>query len=258
MTEEIDNCHETSTWDIVPYEEGMHVLGCRWVFRTKLNADGTLLKRRPRLVAKGYEQSEGIYYLDTFSPVVRTATIQAVLHTATVLQWDIRQFDVKYTFLHGDLHETVYMRQPAGFVDKDRPDHVCLLRKAIYGLKQAPRVWFDKFNTFLLDFGFICNLHDLSMFVCIKGNNIIILLIYVDDMLITGNNSELLQDLLQVLNKNFKMKDMGNLSYFLGIQVQHHRNGLFLSQQKYAEDLLAVASMSDCALMPTPLPLDIN
>ena len=96
------------------------------------------------------------------------------------------------------------------------------------------------------------------MFVCIKGNNIIILLLYVDDMLITGNSSELLKDLLQALNKTFKMKDMGNLSYFLGIQVQQNGNGLFLSQQKYAEDLLAVAAMSDCSPMPTPLPLDIN
>lgn len=166
----------------------MHVLGCRWVFRTQLNADGTLKKRRSRLVAKGYEQSEGIDYLDTYSLVVRTATIRLVLHTATVMQWEIHQFDVQHVFLHGDLSETVYMRQPAGFVAKDHPDHVCLLRKAIYGLKQALRAWFDKFSTFLLEFGFTCSFSDPSMFICIKDENIIILLLYVDDMLVTGNN----------------------------------------------------------------------
>ena len=192
MADEINNCHETGTWSLVPYTEGMHVLGCRWVFRTQLNVDGTLKKRRSRLVAKGYEQSEGIDYLDTYSPVVRTATIRTVLHLATVLQWEMRQFDVQHAFLHGDLNEKVYMRQPARFVDKDHPDHVCLLHKAIYGLKQAPRAWFDKFSTFLLEFGFVCSFSDPSMFICTKGTNIIILLLYVDDMLVTGNNSELL------------------------------------------------------------------
>ena len=231
----------------------MHVLGCRWVFRTQLNADGTLKKRRSRLVAKGYEQSEGIDYLDTYSPMVRTATIRTVLHLATVLQWEMRQFDFQHAFLHGNLQETVYMRQPAGFVDEEHPDYVCLLHKAIYGLKQAPRAWFDKFSTFLLEFGFVCSFSDPSMFVCIKGTNIIILLLYVDEMLVTGNNSKLLQDLLESLNTQFKMKDLGQLGYFLGIQIYHHSDGLFMSQQKYAEDLLAIASMSDCSL-----PLDLN
>ena len=240
------------------HEEGMHVLGCRWVFRTQLNADGTLKKRRSRLVAKGYEQYEGINYLDTYSPVVRTATIRLVLHTATVTQWEICQFDVQHAFLHGELSETVYMRQSAGFVDKDHPDHVCLLRKAIYGLKQALRAWFDKFSTFLLEFGFTCSFSDPSMFICIKGKNIIILLLYVDDMLVTCNNSKLLQDLHDALNTQFKMKDLGQLSYFLGIQIQHHSDGLFMSQQKYAEDLLAVAQMADCSPMPKPPPIDLN
>lgn len=104
MADEINNCHETGTWSLVPYTEGMHVLGCRWVFRTQLNADGTLKKRRSHLVAKGYEQSEVIDYMDTYSPVVRTATIRTVLHLANVLQWEMRQFDVQHAFLHGDLN----------------------------------------------------------------------------------------------------------------------------------------------------------
>ena len=117
--------------------------------------------------------------------------------------------DVQNAFLHGDLTETVYMRQPAGFVDESKPDHVCHLHKSLYGLKQSPRAWFDKFSTYLMEFGFTCSIPDPSLFVYAKGKDIILLLLYVDDMLITGNNSETLASLLTELNKQFKMKDLG-------------------------------------------------
>ncbi|KAG7589577.1 GAG-pre-integrase domain [Arabidopsis suecica] len=258
MHEEYENCQEAETWSLIPYTPDMHVLGCKWVFRTKLNADGSLDKLKARIVAKGFDQEEGIDYLETYSPVVRTATVRSILHVATIMGWEIKQMDVKNAFLHGDLTETVYMTQPAGFVDPAKPDHVCHLHKSLYGLKQAPRAWFDKFSTYLLEFGFTCSMSDPSLFVYTKGKDIIMLLLYVDDMAITGNNSDTLATLLLELNKRFRMKDMGKLNYFLGIQAQFHSGGLFLSQQKYAEDLLAVAGMLDCAPMPTPLPLQLN
>lgn len=149
----------------------------------------------------------------------------------------------------------VYMTQPSGFVDPLKPDHVCHLHKALYGLKQSPRAWFDKFSTYLLEFNFVCSTRDPSLFVYMKGKDVIMLLLYVDDMLITGNSSECLANLLTDLGKNFRMKDLGQLHYFLGIQAQFHSEGLFLSQQKYVEDLLAVVSMSGCSPMPIPLPL---
>ncbi|XP_048626071.1 uncharacterized mitochondrial protein AtMg00810-like [Brassica napus] len=150
------------------------------------------------------------------------------------------------------------MKQPAGFVDQEHPHHVWKLNKAIYGLKQAPRAWFDKFSTFLIDFGFCCSKSDPSLFVYKTETDIIILLLYVDDMVITGNSSESLDHLLKQLNSEFRMTDMGKLHYFLGIQVQTHDKGLFLCQQKYAEDLLAVARMKDCEPIPTPLPHQLN
>jgi len=146
--------------------------------------------------------------------------------------------DVKNAFLHGDLNETVYMTQLACFVDKSKPNHVCLLHKSINGLKQSPRAWFDKFSTFLLEFGFFCSKSDPSLFIYAHNNNLILLLLYVDDMVITGNSSQTLSSLLAALNKEFRMTDMGQLHYFLGIQVQRNQHGLFMSQQKYAEDLL--------------------
>ena len=212
----------------------MNVLGSKWVFRIKLLADGSLDKYKSRLVAQGFNQEEGIDYLETYSPVVRSATVRAVLHLATIMNWELKQMDVKNAFLHGDLTETVYMKQPAGFINKALPNHVCLLHKSLYGLKQSPRAWFDKFSNFLISFGFMCSFSDPSLFVCVKKSDVIMLLLYVDDMVITRNNSKLLSNLLNELNKQFKMKDLGKLNYFLGIQAQFHQKGLFLSQQKYA------------------------
>ena len=233
----------------------MNVLGSKWVFRVKLLADGSLDKYKARLVAQGFNQEEGIDYLETYSPVVRSATVRAVLHLATIMNWELKQMDVKNAYLHGDLTETVYMKQPAGFVKKALPNHVCLLHKSLYGLKQSPRAWFDKFSNFLLSFGFVCSFSDPSLFVCVKNSDVIMLLLNVDDMVITGDSSKLLSNLLNELNKQFKMKDLGKLNYFLGIQAQFHQKGLFLSEPKYAEDLLFTAGMKDCAPVATPLPI---
>ena len=165
MGEEIDTCHETNTWSLVPLPSGDKQISSGWVHKVKLNADGTLQKLRSRLVARGNEQTEGVNFLETYSPVARTTTVRIVLHFAVVNRWDIRQLDVKNDFLHGDLNETVYMKQPPRYEDKEHPDYVCLLHKAIYGLKQAPRAWFDKFSSYLPEFGFTCNVKDESLFV---------------------------------------------------------------------------------------------
>lgn len=196
--------------------------------------------------------------METYSPVVRTATIRSVLHVATVKGWQIKQLDVENAFLHGDLKEPVYMKQPPGFEDPEKPDYICKLRKAIYGLRQSPRAWFDKFSTFLIEFGFKCTHGDPSLFVYLHGDDVIYLLLYVDDMLLTGNNDKLIGQLLVHLNTTFRMKDMGPVHYFLGIQVQATSDGLFLCQEKYTTDLLISAAMSDCAPMPTPLPMQLD
>lgn len=145
------------------------------------------------------------------------------------------------------------MTQPPGFEDQTRTDYVCKLKKAIYGLKQAPRAWFDKFNNFLLEFGFECSFPDPSLFIYHRGSDVIYLLLYVDDMIITGNNNVLLEALPSHLNTEFRMKDMGDVHYLLGIQVHQVAEGLFLNQSKYAHDLLITAGMQDSAPMPTPL-----
>ena len=184
MTDEYDTCQETKTWSLVPPPSNAHVLGCGWVHKVKLNADGTIEKLRSRLVARGNEQEEGVDFLETYSHVVRKTTIRLVLHTAIVNRWDIKQLDVKNVFLHGDLTEAVYMRQPPGFEDTKHPNHVCLLHRAIYGLKQAPRAWFDKFSAFLLNFGLVCSVKDPYLFIYHHGSITIFMLLYVVDMIV--------------------------------------------------------------------------
>ena len=149
--------------------------------------------------------------------------------------------------------EVVYMEQPPGFSNSLFPNHVCRLRKALYGLKQAPRAWFDHFSSFLLRLCFICNTADSSLFIFHAHDAILLLLVYVDDIIVTSNKSPILTKLVSHLSSKFSMKDLGPLHYFLGIEVHPFSSGLFLSQQKYARDLLACSSMTGCNPIATPL-----
>ncbi|KAL8141205.1 hypothetical protein V2J09_007226 [Rumex salicifolius] len=145
------------------------------------------------------------------------------------------------------------MTQPPGFVNKALPDHVCKLKKAIYGLKQAPRAWYTELKTFLLQLGFVNSIADAFLFIHKTSAHVLFLLVYVDDIIITGSSSESVQHLIQNLSNRFSLKDTGNLSYFLGVEVQPHPRGLFLSQRKYITDVLHKANMTNCKPVSTPL-----
>lgn len=258
VLDEMGTIHMLHTWSLVPPTDDMNILGCKWVFKTKHKPDGSVEKLKARLVAKGFDQEEGLDYLETFSPVVRTATIRLVLDVATAKGWSMKQLDVANAFLHGELQEPVFMTQPPGFIDPDKPSHVCRLTKALYGLKQAPRAWFDTFSNYLLDFGFKCSKSDPSLFIYHKNGKTLVLLLYVDDILLVGSDQTLLQDLLQSLNNRFSMKDLGLPRYFLGIEIEYPSNGLFLHQSAYASDNLHQAGMSNCNPMATPLPQHLD
>jgi len=255
MQDEMDALYTNQTWELVPQTDHMNVIGCKWVFKTKLTADGKLDRLKARLVAKGFHQEEGIDFTETFSPVIKHATIRIILSVAVTKNWPIHQLDVKNAFLHGTLNETVYMQQPPGFIHPQKPHHVCLLKKSLYGLRQAPRAWFDKFSIFLLENGFSCSTTDPSLFVFHHGLDTILLLLYVDDIVLTGSSPHLLSNLIHLLSLQFHMKDLGLLHYFLGIEVKQTTQDLFLSQTKYALDLLTRANMKDCRPVSTPLSL---
>lgn len=203
VTEEITKVHILNTWTLIPITPDMNVLSSGWVHTVKLNPDGTVKQLKSRLVARGNQQEEGVDYLETFSPVVRTATIRVMLNVATARDWPIKQLDMSSAFLHGELSEPVYMFQPDGFVDPNRPDHVCCLTKALYGLRQAPQAWFDTFSSFLLEFGFICCRSDPSLFTYHHDRKSLVLLLYVDDILLIGSDEKLLAELLSALIQDF-------------------------------------------------------
>jgi hypothetical protein len=203
-------------------------------------------------VAKGFNQKSGIDYHETFSPVIKLVTIKLFLALTVQFDWPLRQLDVSNAFLHGVLDEEVYVKQPQGFVDPQFPNHVCKLHKSIYGLKQAPRAWFMRLSSALLDIGFLESHVDYSLFLYHAGSVHIFLLIYVDDIIITGNHPATIDLLIGKLKTDFALKDVGALSYFLGIQADRNFAGLHLSQSKCILDLLDCVHMIDCKPSPAP------
>ncbi|KAJ4755932.1 polyprotein [Rhynchospora pubera] len=258
MAKEIDALAHNQTWVLVPPPPDQRVIGSKWVFKIKRHSDGSIERYKARLVAKGYHQQEGIDFTDTFSPVVRPTTIRIVLSLAVSSNWSIRQLDVQNAFLHGDLSNQVFMSQPPGFTDPAKPDHVCLLSKAIYSLKQSPRAWFHKLSQALLTFGFASSQYDPSMFIAHVNGSTIIVLVYVDDIIITGDNQGLINTCIAHLHTQFAIKDLGSLHYFLGIAVTTTSEGLHLSQSKYIHDLLQKTNMLNAKPTTTPIATGIS
>ena len=207
MQDKFDAIIINKTWSLVQMNPEYKLIGCKWVFRTKYNTDGSVSKYKTHLVAKGFHQTTGIDYSETFSPVVKSSTVRVILSLAVMQGWNVRQIDVNNAFLNGDLTEDVYMQQPEGFVSNG--GYVCELNKALYSLKQTPRAWYDKLKGFLTSWNFTNSKADTSLFVRDYVKGIIIILIYVDDILITEPDSDLLESFIVKLSKVFALKDLG-------------------------------------------------
>jgi len=253
MQEEIQALHSNHTWSLVPSHPSMNVIGSRWVYKIKRHADGRIDRYKARLVARGFSQQEGIDYLETFSPVVKPTTVRLVLTIAVSYGWNIHQLDVHNAFLNGILQEEVYMAQPPGFANSVMSSHVCHLHKSLYGLKQAPRAWYNRLSEFLISIGFQASKVDTSLFILSLNGAMIYLLVYVDDILLTGSNSALLHRLITLLQTEFKLRDLGSVHFFLGIEVKSTAMGILLSQHKYALDIIQRAGMASCKPVNTPL-----
>jgi len=224
------------------------------VYKIKQRPDGSIDRFKARLVAKGFEQLSGVDYTDTFSPVIKPSTIWIILAMAVHFHWPIRQLDVSNAFLHGTLLEEVYMEQPQRFISNEHPDFVCRLRKSIYGLKQAPRAWFTCLSSSLLELGFTASLVDSSLFIFIHGTVKVFMLIYVDDIILTGTHMHALTALITQLQKKFPVKDLGPLGFFLGIQATRCPDSLHLCQAKYIRDLLHRTNMLGAKPATSPCP----
>jgi hypothetical protein len=252
MKDEIAALHANATWSLVSFDPSMNIVGCQCVYKIKRRADRAIDRYKARLVARGFTQQERIDYSETFSPIVKPTTVQLVLTIAVAKGWQIRQLDVHNAFLNGFLCEVVYMQQPPGFVNSALPTHVCRLHKSLYGLKQALRAWFMRLSDFLLTISFRASKVDTSLFILNVNHDICYLLVYVDDILITGNNSALIHRLSILLGSEFKLRDLGHAHYSLGIEIAPTSIGLELSQHKYVLDILSRAGMSSCKLVDTP------
>ncbi|GKV41609.1 hypothetical protein SLEP1_g49115 [Rubroshorea leprosula] len=253
MSEEFNALIRQGTWELVPYHPNQHVLGCKWIFQIKRGKDGSIAHYKACLVAKGFHQRPGSDYLNTFSPVIKPTTIWTVLSLIVSSRWPLKQLDVNNAFLHGELDEELYMQQPAGFIDQNHPSHVCRLRKSIYGLKQAPRAWFRALKDFLLSQGFFNSKSDSSLFIFNRGSVVVFFLVYVDDIIVIGNNLSFITSLIQTMGHRFSLKEPSDLSYFLRIEVVSVNGSLFLSQHRYIQDLLQKSGMTEAKPVATPL-----
>ncbi|KAL8144668.1 hypothetical protein AgCh_003023 [Apium graveolens] len=261
MNTELAALEANHTWEIVPLPPHKKVVGCKWLYKVKYLPDGKIDRYKARLVAKWFTKTEGLDFFDTFAPVAKMTTFRVLLALAARQNWDITQLDVTNAFLHGSLYEEVFMDIPQGYVISNEilqkypgAQLVCKLIKSLYGLRQAPREWFDTLSTALLEFGFTQSFSDSSLFVLKRGSQLIMMLVYVDDMILTGNNSELMSQVKLFLASKFKIKDLGSLKYFLGIEIKRTAAGIFIHQNKYSLDIIKDVGYMDAN--PSLVPLD--
>ncbi|KAJ9544052.1 hypothetical protein OSB04_023759 [Centaurea solstitialis] len=238
MQDELAEFERNKVWCLVKRPWGKSIIGLKWIFRNKKDENNLVIRNKARLVAKGFRQQEGIDYDETFAPVARIEAIRIFLAYAAQKNMMVYQMDVKCAFLNGVLHEEVYVEQPEGFVDPRFPDHVYALDKALYGLKQARRAWYETLTIYLLEAGYKKGIIDPTLFLRKSGDDLIIVQIYVDDIIFASTKPELCKEFEHTMKSQFQMSMMGELTFFLGLQVRQYPEGIFINQSKYVHDLL--------------------
>ncbi|KAJ9535546.1 hypothetical protein OSB04_un001319 [Centaurea solstitialis] len=253
MQEEINQFVRLKVWRLVPRPEGKSIIDTKWIFKNKKDEDNIVVRNKARLVAKGYRQQEGIDYNETFAPVARIEAIRMFLAYAAHKDFTVYQMDVKTTFLNGVLKEEVYVSQPEGFVDQDHPDHVYILDKALYGLKQAPRAWYDSLSQFLVESGYSKGKIDNTLFIKREGEHIMLVQIYVDDIIFGSTCPNFCDTFSKLMMTRYEMSMMGELNFFLGLQVKQLSAGIFINQAKYIKDILKKYNLENAKIMKTPM-----
>lgn len=254
MDQEIQAIEKNKTWELTSLPSGGKSIGVKWVFKTKLNENGEVDKYKARLVAKGYAQEYGIDYAEVFAPVARLETIRLIISLAAQQTWKIYQLDVKSAFLHGEINEEVFVDQPPGYEQKGHEHKVYRLKKALYGLKQAPRAWYSRIEAYFIKEGFTKCPYEHTLFIkYAAAGNILIVCLYVDDLIYTGNNEKMFEVFKKSMMAEFDMTDLGRMRYFLGIEVLQRTDGIFIGQRKYAQEMLERFNMSQCNPVQNPI-----
>ncbi|GJT17854.1 retrovirus-related pol polyprotein from transposon TNT 1-94 [Tanacetum coccineum] len=253
MQDELNQFERLQVWELVPRPEGKNIIALKWLWKNKCDAENIVVRNKTRLVAKGYKQEEGIDFEESFAPVARLEAVRMFIAYAAHKNITIFQMDVKTAFLNGPLKEEVYVSQPEGFIDPEFPDHVYRLKKALYGLKQAPRAWYDKLSSFLIEHGFTKGIIDPTLFTRRHGEDILLVQVYVDDIIFGSTNPDFSKRFANLMKNNFEMSMMGELKFFLGLQVHQSPRDIFISQSQYAIELLKKHGLDECVSMSTPM-----
>ncbi|GJT71222.1 retrovirus-related pol polyprotein from transposon TNT 1-94 [Tanacetum coccineum] len=253
MQEELNQFKTNDVWELVPNPMDMTIIGTKWVYRNKLDENGVVTRNKARLVAQGYNQQEGIDYDETYAPVARLESIRILLAYACALDFKLYQMDVKSAFLNGFINEEVYVAQPLGFIDFAKPNYVYKLKKALYGLKQAPKAWYDRLKAFLIKHDYSIGMVDNTLFTKKKDSNLIIVQIYVDDIIFGSTCQEMCDDFAKIMHDEFEMSMMGELKFFLGLQIKQLNDGIFFNQSKYIKEILKKFGLEDSKPMKTPM-----
>ncbi|KAK6124609.1 hypothetical protein DH2020_041650 [Rehmannia glutinosa] len=253
MQEELNQFERNKVWELVQRPTHKNVIGTKWVFRNKMNEEGSVVRNKARLVAKGYFQEEGIDFDETSAPVARLEAIRMFLAYAAHKNFIVYQMDVKSAFLNGLLEEEVYVEQPPGFEQKTLGYKVYKLKKTLYGLKQAPRAWYDTLSQFLTDNGFTKGKVDKTLFRIQDGESILLVKIYVDDIIFGSTNKEMCDKFSNLMQGKFEMSMMGELTFFLGLQLKQLKDGTFISQTKYTRDLMKKFGMEEKSSVKIPM-----
>ncbi|GJR84343.1 retrovirus-related pol polyprotein from transposon TNT 1-94 [Tanacetum coccineum] len=253
MQEELHQFDRLDVWELVDRPLCKNVINLKWLWKNKRDEENTVIRNKSRLVAKGYAQKEGIDFEESFAPVARLEAVRLFIAYAAHKSFTVYQMDVKTAFLYGPLKEEVYVNQPDGFVDPYHPDKVYRLKKALYGLKQAPRAWYDELSNFLVSNGFSKGSIDPTLFITKHGEDILLVQIYVDDIIFGSTNPKLSKRFGKLMHSKFDMSMMGELKFFLGIQIHQSPRGIFINQAKYAQEILKKHGMTSCDSIGTPI-----
>jgi len=245
MQEKLNQFQRNDVWNLVPKPQQKNIIGTKWVFKNKLNEQGEVVRNKAKLVAQGYSQQEGIDYTETFAPVAR---LEAVNHGIILYQ-----MDVKCAFLNGVISEEVFVKQPPSFEDPKYPHHVYKLKKSLYGLKQAPRAWYDRLSNFLIKNNFKRGQVVTTLFRRTLEKDIFVVQIYVDDIIFGSTNASLSKEFSKLMQDEFEMSMMGELKFFIGIQVNQSKDEVYVHQTKYTKELLKKFKLEDCKVMNTPM-----
>nr|GEZ62156.1 hypothetical protein [Tanacetum cinerariifolium] len=238
----------------LPY--GKRAIGTKWVYRNKKDKRGIVIRNKARLVAQGHTQEVGIDYEEVFAPVARIEAIRLFLAYSSFMGFMVYQMDVKSAFLYGTIKEEVYVCQPSGFEDPDHPNKVYKVVKALYGLHQAPRAWYETFAIYLLENGFQRGIIDQTLFIKKQKGDILLVQICIDDVIFGATNKDLCRSFKKLMKDKFQMSSMGELTFFLGLQVKQKKDGILISQDKYVAKILRKFGLTEGKSACTPIDIE--